>query len=214
MSDWTTSDLKERSIAANEYIDYAKIPVGDDTYEVPYGLLNGSQILEVQAKIDMSSVSEAGDEIDMDDDVEEAEETVRELQSKDDDLTESEEEQLREAQSTLMQNRGSIIDALGAETLKAFRDAGRAAIRPDSEDIENVITSPIEAKQRFDDIDGAPTPSDSGEFTRDQAQKALRLEMLEILDPNPFMIYFTVGQEVWEQSQSAGKLVGTSEDDS
>lgn len=207
MSDWTTSDLKQKSVAATEYTDYANIPVGESTYEIPYTLLDQDQQLKIQSEIDMEAIADLSDDTDVDDEVEEAEEIVEELQSKDnDELTEEDEQQLKEAQMTLLKNRGQLVNAMGYETLKAFHDAGRAAIRPDSEDIENVLSTPRESKERFEDVDGAPTPT-NGEWTREMAQRALRREMLSILDDVPFMIYFTIGQQVWEESQSAGKLV-------
>lgn len=209
MSDWTQSDLKQRSIAATEYRDYANIPVGDDTYELPYRLLDQEEQLEVQAKIEMSSIAEAEGSLDVSEETERAEERVQELQSKDD-LTESEKDELREAQTTLAKNRGELLDAMGKDTLMAFYEAGRSAISPDKEDVDHVMDNPIEAKSRFDDIDGAPTP-DNGEYTRERARRALRKEMLAILDPSPFMVYFTLGQQVWQESQSAGEVVGSSE---
>lgn len=212
MSDWTTSDLKQRSIAAKEYIDYANVPVGEDTYELPYQLLSAPDQLEVQSKIDMTSIQDVDGEIEMDDELQQAEETVQELQSKDE-LTDAEEDKLREAQIRLAKDRGKLLDALGKETLMAFHDAGRAALTPDSEDVDAVMENPHEAINRFEDIDGAPTPSSSGEYTREMARRALRREMLSIFDDNPLMVYFTIGQQVWEESQSAGKLVGTSDDE-
>lgn len=211
MSDWTTTDLRRRSKAAATYTDYANVPVGDDTYEIPYQLLDQEQQLEVQAKIDMSSIVEADGEVELDDHIEEAEQTVQELQSKEE-LTESEEQRLREAQTTLMKNQGDILDALNKETLMAFHDAGRQAIEPDEEDVSAVLENPIESQSRFEAVDSAPTPQ-NGEWTRSMARKAVRREMRQILDDVPFMIYFTLGQQVWEESQSAGELVGSSEDE-
>lgn len=212
MSDWTTSDLKERSIAATEYTDYANVPVGDETYELPYGLLNQQEQLNVQSKIEMSSIAEAQGDVDVSDETKDAEETIQELQSKDEDLTEGEKAALRDAQTTLAQNRGELIDAMGKQTLMAFYDAGKSAITPDKEDVDNVLDNPIEARDRFTDIDGAPTP-EGGSYTRESARRALRKEMIAILEPSPFMVFFTIGQQVWKESQSAGELVGSSEDE-
>jgi len=211
MSDWTTTDLREKSIAAKEYTDYANVPVGSDTYKIPYTLLDAEQQLEVQSKIDLSSIAEIDGEVDLNEELEQAEEIVQELQAKDD-LTEREEEKLRENQITLAKNEGELMDALGKETLVAFHDAGRAAITPDKEDVENVLSSPVESIARFEDIDSAPTPS-NGEWTREMARRALRREMLYIFDDNPLMVYFTIGQQVWEESQSAGNLVENSDDE-
>jgi len=211
MSDWTTTDLRQKSIAAKEYTDYANVPVGSDTYELPYSLLGAEQQLEVQSKIDLSSIAEMDGEVEMDEELEQAEEIVQELQSKDD-LTDKEEEKLRENQLVLAKNEGKLMDALGKETLVAFHDAGRAAISPDREDVENVMESPVASIDRFEDIDSAPTPS-NGEWTREMARRAIRREMLHIFDDNPLMIYFTIGQQVWEESQSAGNLVENSDDE-
>lgn len=206
MSDWTESNLKQRSIKAAEYMDYANIPVGDDTYEIPYTLPNQTQMLDVQESINVGSIAEAQADIEEEnDDVKEAEDLIQELQTKDD-LSKEQERELRNAQITLAKNRGAIIDALGRETLDAFYNLGRNCIEPDEEDISNVLSNPAEAIARFEDIDGAQTPS-NGEWTRNMVRDALKAEMQSILDDVPFMIYFTLGQTVFEQAQSAGKLV-------
>jgi hypothetical protein len=211
MSDWTTTDLKQRSIAAKEYRGYANIPVGEATYEVPYELLSHDQQLEVQGDINLEALAETDGAVDLDEETETAEQRVQELQSKDD-LTEVEKQELREAQQTLMQNNAELVDKLGSETLKAFHKAGRMAIAPDTEDVNNVMDNPIEAKERFADIPGAPAFG-SGEITREAAARALKAEMRSILDDNPLPIYFTLGQQVFEESQSAGKLADDSESD-
>ena len=209
MSDWTQSDLKQKAIAATEYRGYANVPVGEETYELPYRLLDQQEQLEVQADIEMSSIAEVDGAVDVSDETERAEERVQELQSKDE-LTSAEEDELREAQSTLAKNKGELLDALGESTLMAFYNAGRTAISPDKEDVDYVMENPTEARTRFEAIDGAPTPT-SGSYTRSDANTALRREMLAILDGSPFMVYFTLGQQVWDESSSAGKLVSDSE---
>jgi len=209
MSDWTQTDLKRKAIAVTEYRGYANIPVGDETYELPYRLLDQQEQLEVQADIEMSSIAEVDGNVDVSDETERAEERVQELQSKDN-LTSEEEAELRDAQTTLAKNKGELLDALGKSTLMAFYNAGRTAISPDKEDVDHVMENPTEAKARFEDIEGAPTPT-SGTYTRDNANTALRHEMLAILDESPFMVYFTLGQQVWDESASAGKLVSGSE---
>jgi hypothetical protein len=86
------------------------------------------------------------------------------------------------------------------------------AIAPDTEDVNNVMDNPIEAKERFADIEAAPAFG-SGEITREAATRALKAEMRDILDDNPLPIYFTLGQQVFEESQSAGKLADDSENE-
>lgn len=205
MSDWTTTNLKQKGKKAAEYTDYAKVPVGEDTYELAYTLLDQEQMLDMQAAIDVGSIAEAEADMENSEAIEAAEETVEELQTKSE-LTDSEEDRLRDAQITLAKNRGGLVDALGRETLSAFQEIGREALTPDDEDISNVLNTPIEAIERFESVDGAPTPTDN-EWTRDMVRDALKAEMLSILDDVPFMVYFTLGMTVFEESQSAGKLV-------
>jgi len=207
MSDWTQPDIKERSIAATEYRGYANIPVGNDVFEFPYKLLEAETQSEIQGQMKMGAVAEKMGDRDVSDEVEAAEETIEVLQEKDE-LTDAEEEQMQSAQQTLMQNQGELVDAIGAETLKAFHRAGREAIAPDSEDVQYVLDNPVEARSRFTDIDGAP--SMSGDFTRERAERALQAEMREILDESPLLIYYTLGQTVWEESQEAGNVVESS----
>lgn len=206
MSDWTTTNLKKKSKKAADYIDYAKVPVGDDTYELAYELADQDQMLDVQEKIDIASVAEAESNIQNSDELAAAEETVAELQTKEGELTDAEEERLQDAQITLAKNRGKIVDALGRESLDALYNLGRNNIVPDDEDISNALENPHEAVERFKGIEDAPTPS-NGEWTRSMIREALKAEMVSILDDVPFMIYFTLGQTVFEESQSAGKLV-------
>jgi hypothetical protein len=209
MSDWTTTDIKQRCIAATEYRGYANIPVGDDTYSLPYRLLDSDDILDIQGQMDISAVAEHAS-ADVSDEVEAAEETIEQLQAKDE-LTDAEEADLRDAQTILMQNRGELMDAIGADTLKAFAHAGRMAIAPDEEDVNNVMNNPTEAMTRFADIEGAP-PMNGSEITREQINRALEAEMKEIIDSTPFLIFYTLGQQVWEESQNAGNVVGGSDE--
>jgi len=216
MSDWTESpELRRRLTSGSDYRDTKNVPVGEDTFEIPYRLLEAEEQLKLQARIDMASLAEAANDADDESSelVQEAEETVQELQDKDE-LTDEEEQQLRDAQTTLVQNKGELLDAMGEETLMAFHDAGKWAITPDDEDVTNVMEATTAQNQsRFEDVPNAPTPSSGSVFDRDDAQRALEAEMQYLIDASPFLIYFTVGQSVWEESRSAGNLVDDSSEE-
>jgi len=216
MSDWTEApELRRRLTSGREYRDTKNVPVGEESYAIPYRLLEAEEQLKLQARIDMASLAEAANENDdgAEEIVQEAEKTVQELQDKDE-LTSEEEDQLRDAQTTLVQNKGELLDALGEDTLIAFHDAGRWAISPDETDVANVMESTTsQQKSRFADIDGAPTPESGSVFTKEDARTALEAEMKAILDSSPFLIYFTLGQSVWEESRSAGKLLDGSDEE-
>ena len=217
MSDWTEApELRRRLTSGSEYRDTKNVPVGEDSFAIPYRLLTAEEQLKLQARIDMASLAEAANDEDDEDEqiVREAEETVQELQDKEE-LTEVEEQQLRDAQTTLVQNKGKLLDALGQDTLMAFNDAGRWAISPDETDVTNVMESTTAQQQsRFEDIEGAPTPESGSVYSREDARTALEAEMKAIIDNSPFLIYFTVGQSVWEESRSAGKLLDGSDEES
>lgn len=193
MSEW--AELRNQIQQGADWRGTVNVPVGDETFEITYRLLTESERQSLLPRIDMKSLVEHREEGQSD-----AEEVVEDLQSADD-LSEAEEEQLQEAQMDLARQRADLIDALGAETFEAIRDAGRIGIVPDEEDVSQVMEEPIaESRERFGPIDDVPDAPE----TRAEAREAVVAEMDHWLEQSPYPVKFTVGQEVFAATQGEG----------
>jgi hypothetical protein len=219
MSDW--HELKSSIQQGDEWRGSCNVPIGDGTVEIKHRkLLESERQDEILPRLDMGAISQHNEHEKTD-----AEETIEELQPKDE-LTEEEEQRLAQAQQELAEQKSDLIDSIGEETFQAVREAAIMGVVPDEEDVNEVINeSPTESAERFrpindddrtdvaiedygpDQYDG-PVPQ-----TRQQARKALKAEMEHWLSLSRRPLKFTIGQQVIAATQGEGKSHGTSETD-
>lgn len=186
MSDWTRAKKKSRE--GVEFIDYANVPMGDETFELAYGLLSGDDFLDIYGRMDIQTIREYQDESDTN-------ERLQELQSKDE-LTDDEEDELQDLHEEVTEESAELISRLGDDTLSAIQDAGRLALRPDREDINDALElSSAEQEERFGETLRTPQ----------EAREAIETEMREVVKESPYLIAWTIGQKAFEESQ---RLVG------
>lgn len=188
----TWEKARQKITEGVEYRDTVPIPFGDETIDLTHRLLNEGELFEIESAIDHSALQEHRQSGDDDDDVSAAEARVRELQSKDE-LSEREERELKDLSQRLAAQQQGIMDSMGYETYQAFMKAGKTALVPSEEDINNAFElDPSEQKDRFGDIPN----------TRDQMFDALKTEMETVVDDQPYPIKFMVGQKAYAESLS------------
>lgn len=177
------------------YQDTVPVPFGDpetgevETISLTHELLDEDQYWDVAQSIDASALE--GDN-ELDDDVEEARQRVQELQSKEE-RSPAEEEELEEKMEVVSRNQGQLMTSLGEETFTALMGVGKTTLVPSEEDIENAFELDAHTQeQRFNFIPN----------TRDEMREALKLEMEEMVEGQPYPIKFIVGMKAWSETQS------------
>ena len=189
--DWAKARRKINE--GKNYKESANVALGDITVELSHRLLTESEYLQVRTDIDTEKLREHRSEGQSD-----AEERVLELQEQDE-LTEAEERELKEVSREVKEQQAGIMESLGYETYKAFMDAGKKALVPSDDDIQDAFNLDIdEQKSRFNFV-----PQ-----TREDMAEALKLEMNEVVTDSPYLIKFTIGQQAFAEST---RLLGNSQ---
>jgi hypothetical protein len=199
----TWEQARQKIQSGTSYRDTVRVPFGDpetgelESIELTHRLLTENEYWNVAASIDNSEVEQD----DPDGEVEKAQQTVQRLQGKEN-LTPHQEKELESALETVQQNQGQLISNLGQETFDALLDVGKTCLAPSQEDVDAAFNmSPPEQEQRFKFVPN----------TRDEMRDAIKLEMEDMVEDQPYLIKFIVGLKAWSASQS---VVGQTDVDS
>ncbi|MDB9247449.1 hypothetical protein PN419_00310 [Halorubrum ezzemoulense] len=186
-------DARQKIQEGTDYTDTVEVPFGDETIELTHRLLTESELYEVEASIDREELMEYQQE-----DMSDAEQRIRELQEKDD-LTAAEQQELKDLARQIQAEQAGIMDSMGEEAFDAFMNAGRTALTPSEEDIdEHFELSTDEQERRFNFVPN----------TREEMREAIELEMREMVVDQPYPIKLIVGQKAYAESVS---LLGDAE---
>jgi len=178
-------EAREKIQEGTSYTDAVDVPFGDRTIELTHRLLDESELYEVEAAIDREQMMEY-----QADDMSDAEQRIRELQSKDE-LSGAEEQELQELAQQIQAQQAGIMDAMGEDAFDAFMDAGKMALTASESDIdEHFELSTDEQERRFNFI-----PQ-----TREDMREAIELEMREMVVEQPYPIKLIVGQKAYFES--------------
>lgn len=189
MSDYF--DVKSKVKSGKEWRDHVNVPVGDDdTMELSYGLIPEEDLLaSIYPSLDLQTIQEYQEE-----DQSEWEDRLYELQSQDD-LSDEEEAELNDLHEKLESHKMELVDALGKDTFLAIMKAGKVAVKPDDDDISEVLTMGTTEQERH---------FGRAVKTREQAEDALTADMKDTLTKNPYPIKFTLGQQALNESGTVG----------
>jgi len=178
-------EAREKIQEGTSYTDTVDVPFGDRTIELTHRLLDESELYEVEAAIDREQMMEY-----QADDISNAEQRIRELQDKAE-LSTAEEQELQELAQQIQAEQAGIMDAMGEDAFDAFMEAGRTAITPSQDDIdEHFELSTDEQERRFNFI-----PK-----TREDMREAIELEMREMVVEQPYPIKLIIGQKAYFES--------------
>lgn len=177
-----------------DYTEKTPVPFGDETIEITHRLLTESELMAVQSNIDQEALLEHRTDGESD-----AEQRLRELQNKDE-LTDAEERELQEVGDEVQRQKAGIMNSLGKETYDAFMEAGKKALTPSEEDIDDAYAlSPDEQENLFGKV-----------LThRNEARDLLKSDMRNSVEDQPYPIKYIIGQAAYGESM---KLLGDEED--
>jgi hypothetical protein len=184
----------EKIEQGNKWQDTMNLPVAGEQMEFGFTLLDERVRQRVQDELPLDEFREYRDD-------EESEEYERfmELQRKDD-LTEEEEDELVElAEEVDPEEEGQ--DSLGEDAVEVLMDAGKEALEPTEDDVNDLISAEPPTQQKvfeaLEEYDGIPQHLDA-----DVAKDALREYMKERIEDQPFPIKFYLGQRSFMETMS------------
>jgi len=187
---------RQKMNQGRDYTEKTPVPFGEETIEITHRLLSEGELMAVQAHIDQQALIEHRK-----DGESEEERRMKELQQKDpDELTEREERELKEVSEAVQRQKAGIMDSLGMETYNAFMEAGKKAITPSENDIDDAFSlSPDEQERIFGKV-----------LThRKEAEDLLKTDMRNTVEDQPYPIKYIIGQAAYGESM---KLFGDEEE--
>ena len=183
----TWLEARQEITEGKEHRDTVPVPFGDKTIELTHRLLTETELLEIESTIDREKMVEH-----MESEASDAEQRLQQLQSKDE-LTAAEQQELQDLAQQIQAEQAGIMNSMGMETFRAFMDAGKTALTPSDEDIqEHFDLSTEEQRRRFNFL-----PE-----TRGDMREAIELEMEEMVEEQPYPIKLIVGQKAYSESLS------------
>jgi len=181
----TWEKARQKITEGVEYRDTVPVQFGDETIDLTYRLLNEGELFEVESAIDTEALLEHRESEDS-----AVESRIRELQQKDT-LSDREKRELEDLSQRLAAEQQGIMDSMGYETYQAFMNAGKTALVPSEEDINNAFELGIdEQERRFGTVPNG----------RDEMFDALKTEMETMVDNQPYPIKFMIGQTAYAES--------------
>ncbi len=172
------------------------VPFGDETIDITHRLLTEGELMAVQANIDQEALMEHRTDGESDE-----ERRLRELQEKDsEELTDSEERELQTLAEEVQRQKAGIMNSLGEETFNAFMEAGKKALCPSEDDIDDAFgLDPSEQERIFGKV-----------LThRNEAKDLLKSDMRNTVEDQPYPVKYIIGQAAYGESM---KLFGDEED--
>jgi len=176
----------EKIEQGNNWSDTMAIPVAGEKLEFGFELLNERVRQEVQSTLPLDEFRDykkGG--------VSDEQERLMELQRKDE-LTDDEQEELVElAEEVNPEDEGR--DTLGDDAVEALMDAGKHAICPTDDDIDDILQAPPDVQENV--LGEIPDHMD-----KDVIREQLREYMRERVDDQPFPIKFQIGQRAFMET--------------
>lgn len=188
---------KQKISDATNWRGDVTVSLGDDTVTFKHRLLNENEFLELKRELDLSSATDG----DAPGNVGQTEDQERllELQQKED-LTDEEENELRERAQRVAQQTNQIEDALGEKGYSLLMDAGRNTIEPSQEDVDYVYDLTSEDPNRAKELMGVsqfPNP-----LTKGTVREHLRDELVSMITDQPYPIKLNVGMQAFSETIS------------
>lgn len=179
----TMSDLlalRQKVVQGKEWRKTIDVSVGGEDFEINIRQLCDEEFWAVYENIDIDELKEFAEESD---NTEEEIERIEELQDKDD-LSEEEEQELETLTRSIGSSQSQIIDHIGDEAFDALQEAGKYAIMPDGDDVDEVMQKPMkEQEDEFGHVLKSP----------EQAQEALKNNFESMLEESIDLLAFQIG---------------------
>lgn len=190
MSDDYSGDYLTARDKINQGVDWrgtANVPVDGETMQFGHRLLNETEFHDLKRVIPLSELREYKNSDESD-----AEKRLQELQQKDE-LSDAEERELEQLQAEVAAMQDDIEDALGEDAYDEIMRAGRRAIMPTEDDVEDIINAPHDVQRRV--LGEVPQMLDF-----DTAEELLKEDMVETVSQQPYPIKFTVGMQAFAET--------------
>ena len=170
-----------------EHTDTVEVPIGGGTITLTHRLLTERELTDVEAALDRQDMVDH-----IESDVSDYEQRFQELQSKDE-LTAAEKQELEDLGRQIQAEQAGIMDSMGKEAFDAFMDAGKKALVPTDDDIDDYFG--MEASEQRDIFGFLPE-------TRTEMREAIKDDMVEVVEGQPYPFKFIVGQKAYAESLS------------
>lgn len=196
MSDYSGDYLTARN-KINQGTDWrgtASVAVDGNELAIGHRLLNEEEFFDIKRVIPLSELREYRDEDESD-----AEKRLRELQSRDEELTKEETEELEQLQGEIAAKQDDIEDALGKEAYDKLMWAGKQAIMPTEDDIEDIIQASPEVQREVLCQDGEDLPNP---MLPGSVEPRLKRDMVETVEAQPYPIKYTIGMKAFVETVS------------
>lgn len=166
------------------------VSLGDDTVSWGHRLLNESEFFEVKQIISLSEFEDYKDE-----DQPDAQERLLELQEKEE-LTDEEEAELQDLSREMAAETDKIEDALGDDAYDKLMWAGKQAVMPTDEDLEDLVfNAPKEIQSEIlGDVPQHLSPDDP------KVEEALKRDMVQTISQQPFPIKLNLGMQAFMET--------------
>jgi hypothetical protein len=176
------------------------VSLGQETVTFKHRLLSESEFLELQRELDKDALS--GDPEDIEDPEmgeTEAQERLLELQQQED-LSNEEQQELRELTEQVAGQTDRIERALGEDGYELLMQMGRDTIEPSEDDVDAIFgmisEEPAEAIRAMG-LDSLPE-----NMTRADVRQNLRRELRMMIDDQPYPIKLNVGMQAMAETIS------------
>lgn len=188
------SDLSAVRQKVEEGIEWRgaiRVSINDEEHELTVRQLRDPEFFEVMSMIDREELEELQEEL-----PEETMDEFRDLQTKEE-LDEDEEERLDELREELEGSTTDMFQVLSEETFEGIRLAGKYAVEPDEEDMQNAFRERAAEIERQYGIK-VQTPED--------VYDALKDDIRAMIDDATQLTSFTIGMQALVESvgQSEG----------
>lgn len=188
--DWITARRK-----INEGTDWrgtANVTIDGAAKEIGFRLLSESEFLELKRVIPLSELQEYEE-----DEQTEAEQRLQELQAKDD-LDADEERELESLQEQVAAMQDSIEDALGSEAYDKIMWAGRKAIMPTDDDIQDFYNCSPQVQCEIAGVQSVKQLPQH--MSDDDVEDILKNDMIDVISQQPYPIKFNIGMQAFMES--------------
>jgi len=184
---------KQKITDATDWRGDVNVSLGDETVTFKHRLMNETEFLEVKQALNLGEEQEEGNENLGQTD---AQQRLLELQQKDE-LTDEEEEELKQLTSEVANQTGKIEKMLGEDGYGLLMEKGKECIEPSDEDVEYVYDAkPDEARQLMG-VSTLPNP-----LTKGAVREHLREELRDMITDQPYPIKVNVGMQALSETIS------------
>lgn len=186
--DWITA--RQKINKGVDWRDTANVSLGGTTAEIGHRLLHEPEYLEIKQALSLGELREYKDEHQTD-----AQERLLELQEKDE-LTDEEEAELDDLSAEVAQQTDEMEEALGTDAYDRLMWAGKRAIMPTQDDLEDfVFNAPTEVQREvLGEVPNHLSPDDP------EVESALKSDMVETVSEQPFPITLNIGMQAFMET--------------